>query len=433
MNRSRLLMIEGDCTLRTMIERHLADLDRFEVEVADDAEAGVERSRLGRFDIVLASLHLSDMTPARLLESLASVRPPPVVIAIARPERAESLSAKRAASIWEVLALPFTRAELTDVVLRATMHHEAMSCRTIVPLAKKTRHRKGSSGTRRRKGTSRPVRLGHYEVVELLGGGAKGTVYHGLDKRNNEDVALRAIPRGLVERLDAGSRWFERFTREASTAAAINHPNLSAVIDHGFEEDQRCLFVVSEFVDGTRLVDLLKEGALPPARSITVAWHVSKALAAVHAGGFAHRMIRPSNIFIKEEDVAVVTDLGVANMLGWDLMPLRPRLDHVPYLSPEQVRFGRVDDRSDQFSLGLVLHKMLTGRHVFKGRSPSGKIHEMMRAPLKFSLPKDMEARTVLSELLERMLAPEPEERFQGDIELKAALKNCGEELGVEL
>lgn len=433
MNRSRLLLIERDCALRYMIEDHLRRLEAFEVEVVEEADIGVERARLGRYDLVLASLHVKDMSSSRLLSALSSVRPLPVIIVVGRPERIDGLGSKQTNQIWEALRVPFSRSELAEVTLRARRHSQNTLCRTVVPPPKKSKQRKGAKTTQRRKSGGRPVRLGHYEVSELIGGGAKGTVYRGVDKRNEETVALRAIPREIVERLGAGTRWFERFTREASTAASINHPNLSAILDHGFEDDQRCLFVVSEFVEGTRLADRLKKEPLSPAGAIEMACHAANGLAAVHAGGFAHRLVRPSNIVLDDRNRAIITDLGVAPMLAWDLIPLRQRLNQTPYLSPEQVRFGRVDDRSDQFSLGLILFKALAGRHCFKGKSPSGMIHEMMKGPVKLTFPKGMKERSMFSELLSRMLAQEPEERFQGDIELKAALGSCAEDLGVSI
>lgn len=433
MNRSRLLLIERDCALRYMIEDHLRRLEAFEVVVVEEADIGVERARLGKFDLVVASLHVKDMSPSRFLDSLSVVRPLPLIIVVARPERLEELGSKQTNMIWETLRVPFSRSELGEVALRARRHQQDTLCRTVVPPPKKSKRRKGAKTTQRRKSGRRPVRLGHYEVSELIGGGGKGTVYRGMDKRNEEAVALRAIPREIVERLGAGNRWFERFTREASTAASINHPNLSAILDHGFEDDQRCLFVVSEFVEGTRLADRLAKESLSPEAAIEMTCHAANGLSAVHAGGFAHRLVRPSNIILDKQDRAVITDLGVAPMLAWDLMPLRQRLNQTPYLSPEQVRFGHVDDRSDQFSLGLVLYKALTGRHCFKGKSPSGKIHQMMKGPVKLTFPKGMKGRSSFSELLSRMLAPEPEERFQGDIELKAALQSCAEDLGVTI
>lgn len=430
MNRSRLLLIEKDCALRLMIESHLRRLDRFEVETADDAAVGIERARLGRFDLVLASLELAGMPPARVLDALSTIRPSPAVIAMGMPATVDALEGARSEAVREVLRLPFSRALLADVVLRARRSQQEHLCQTVIPPEPKPRH-----GAARRKGAGHPVRLTHYEVLALLGSGPKGTVYRGLDKRNGAAVALRSVPRDLVERLGSGSRWFERFTREASAAASVNHPSLAALLDHGFEEDQQCLFVVNELAPGTPLsAKLAGDAALPAATAVAAACRVADALAVIHAGGFAHRLVRPSNVVLDDDgDQVTLTDVGVANMLAWDLVPLRQRLDRTPYMSPEQLRLGHVDDRSDQFSLGLVLHEALTGRHCFKGRSPSAKALEMTRRRAQIALPDGLEHRDRLAEVLQRMLAPDPEERFQGDAELKAALHDCAAAFGVEV
>jgi serine/threonine protein kinase len=428
MNRSRLLLIEKDCALRLMIESHLRRLDRFEVETADDASVGIERARLGRFDLVLASLELAGMPPTRVLDALSTIRPAPAVIAMGTSATIDALDGSSTEAVREVLRLPFSRALLADVVLRARRSQQEHLCRTVIPPDPKPRH-----GAARRKGAGHPVRLAHYEVLALLGSGPKGTVYRGQDKRSGAAVALRSVPRDLVERLGSGSRWFERFTREASAAASVNHPSLAALLDHGFEEDQQCLFVVSELAEGTPLSEKLAgAAALPAAAAVAMAGRVADALAAVHAGGFAHRLVRPSNILVGDGGQVTLTDVGVANMLAWDLMPLRQRLDTTPYLSPEQLRLGHVDDRSDQFSLGLVLHEALTGRHCFKGRSPSAKALEMVRRRAQIALPEGLEHRDRVAELLQRMLAADPEERFQGDAELKVALHDCASSFGVE-
>lgn len=432
MNRARLLLIEQDSSLKLMIERQLQRLDRLEVEIAKEASVGVERASLGQTDIILASLHMDGMPASHLLESLDSARPKPVIIATAHPRRLAELNESTRELPWAVLTRPVTRAALDDVVLRALRHHQEQLCCSILPASKGLRSQSTEMLTKRRKSNARPLRLGHYEVFEAIDKGPKGAVYSGIDRRNGDEVALRAIPRELVERLGKKTRWFERFTREASTAATINHPHLAAILDHGFEEDQRCLFVVNELAPGPTLEEHLERGALAPPLAVKLAHQVATALTACHSVGIAHRMIRPSNIHLDERQDAMVTDIGIATILAWDLMPLRPRLDRGPYMSPEQARLGRIDDRSDQFALGLVLYECLMGRHFLEGSSPSAKMHTMLNRPLTVKLDDELEEKDQLTEILEKLLAPSPEERFQGDGEMQTALKDCGLELGLE-
>lgn len=419
------MLIERDCSLKLMLERHLRHLGRFEVEIAEEADVGVERALHGQFDIIIASLHLPDTSPTRLLEALAAVRPQPVLIALGWRTQLEALGEERVAALWGALPMPLTRAELTDTIYQALRHHQERHCRGIVP----TRQR-GGEVLGRRAAPGPPVRLGHYELNERLGGGEKGMVYRGVDRRSGDAVAIRAVPQVMVERLGAGPRWFERFTREASSASSVNHSHLSALLDHGFEERHGCLFVVSELAEGATLRESIEAEPLEPAAALKMGVQIASALSAIHTGGFAHRLVRPTNIVIDDLGEATLTDLGVAGMLAWDLMPLRDRLDRTPYLSPEQLRLGRIDDRSDQFALGLVLHEALTGAYCFDGDSPGAKVHQVMNERPKLALDPALEEREQVEELLERMLATNPEERFQGDAEVIAALERGAEDVG---
>ncbi len=428
MNRARLLLIEEDHTLRLLLEGHLRQLERFDVEVAEEGEVGIERALLGQFDLILASLHLSDQPPARIIEALAAVRPSPGVIAIARPERLAALDSDRAAALTDVLPLPLKRPMLTDVVMRALQEHQDRLCQGVLP-TNKSRSRTVGVLSCRRKGSALPLPLGHYQLSERLGDGPKGSVYRGIDRRNEEAVAVRAIPRAMLERLGRGTRWFERFSREASSAAVVNHPGLAVLLDHGFEDDQRCLFVVYELARGERLSERLERGPLELTEALRVTLQLAAALAAVHSSGFSHRLVRPTNIHIDDQGDVTLTDVGVSGMLAWDLMPLRDRLLGTPYDSPEQLRLGRSDDRSDQFSLGMILYESLTGRYPYSGESPSAKVHAITTSAPKLIFDEEFTERDQAIELLERMLAFNPDERFQSDVDLREALEQLAQEM----
>jgi serine/threonine protein kinase len=266
------------------------------------------------------------------------------------------------------------------------------------------------------------VRLGHYEIAERIGEGPKGAVYRAVDRRTAEDVAVRALSRSMVERLGTGTRWVERFSREASAAAAVSHRGLAAILDHGFEDDHRCLFLVTELAAGERLSERLARGPLEPGPALRMGLELAAALAAVHAGGFPHRLVRPTNVHLRVAGDATLTDLGVSNLIGWDLMPLRARLAATPYDSPEQIRLGRIDDRSDQFSLGLVLYTALTGAYPFAGESPLARARSIATQAPRLELPAGVAERDLLGEVLRRAMAPRPEERFQSDGELQESL-----------
>lgn len=427
MSQNRLLLIDDNWTRRLMVENHIRHQKRCEVEATDEPQTGLERAALGQYDVIVTSLMLDGYPPKRLLKKLDEIRPAPLLVAIAPQKLLDTLPEEYVSLIWKALPLPLTRTAISGVVDDSFEHLQTKACSTLISPSPSTREGDaGEVAKRRRKSATGGAKLGRFELRERLGSGRAGTVYRGLVPANGRTVAVRVMPRRLLERLGGGRRWRDWFHREANVSSSVEHPNLAAVLDHGLTEDERCLYLVSQFADGRTLREKLGDDHLSVAESIKMARHIAAALAAIHGVGFAHRLVRPTNIVIGAEGEAMLTDLGVAGILAWDLLPLRERLDTMPYLSPEQVRFGHVDDRSDQFSLGLVLHEALTGRSAFGGESPSKRIRAIVDEVPEISLEEVSHARKELEKLLSMMLARNPEERFQGDIELQAAIEACG-------
>lgn len=425
---SRLLLIEKDWALRLMIEQHLRRGGLCEVEATDEAQSGLERAELGQYDIVMVSLELGGLPPARLLTALAAIRPAPLILAIAKPGSGKDLAPEVAALIWQTLPRPLSRPALSRAIGRAVVNLHQRACASLVsPPPPKDGN--GAAPKRRRKPGAAGYRLGRYELRDCLGRSDKGAVYRGLIPASGRTVAVRVFPRDFLERLGRGQWWRDWFKREVSAASSVAHPHLAALIDHGATEDERCLYLVYDLIEGSSIKARIERGVLTPKEAVRMAFHITKALAAVHSVGFAHRLVRPSNIIVDNEGNATLTDLGIASVLAWDLIPLRDRLGAMPYLSPEQVRLSHVDDRADQFSLGLVLHEALTGRSPFGGDGPRARLRAILGDEPDLSLEGVAAARTELREVLRKMLARDPNDRFQGDAELKNALKGCAESL----
>ncbi len=214
------------------------------------------------------------------------------------------------------------------------------------------------------------ARLGHYEVVGVIGAGGMGEVYRARDARLGRDVAVKILPRevaGDEERL-------RRFEQEARAAAALNHPNILAVHDVG--SDNGVSFIVTELLDGRTLRQLLEDERLTISRAVDLAGQVADGLAAAHANGMVHRDIKPENLFVTHDGRAKVLDFGLAKYAA-DAAPseIATRSATAPhvvlgtagYMSPEQVRGQPVDYRADIFAFGAVLFEMLAGRRAFTG------------------------------------------------------------------
>jgi serine/threonine protein kinase len=218
------------------------------------------------------------------------------------------------------------------------------------------------------------LRLGPYEILTPIGAGGMGEVYKARDIRLSRDVALKVLPPQVAGDADR----LRRFEQEAQAAAALNHPNILAVHDIGREGD--LYFIVSELLEGQTLRDLVRESALPVRKAIDYAAQVARGLAAAHERGIIHRDITPENLILTSDGRVKILDLGLAKVQPSTLAAdasgtATVALTSVPgtvlgtvgYMSPEQIRGVAVDHRTDIFSLGLVLHEMLTGQRAFQG------------------------------------------------------------------
>ena len=235
------------------------------------------------------------------------------------------------------------------------------------------------------------LRLGPYEILSPLGAGGMGEVYRARDTRLQRDVAVKVLPSSWAADPDRLSR----FDQEARAAAALNHPNITAVHDIG--QHDGAPFIVSELLDGESLRAALARGALPARQAITYAAQIASGLAAAHEKGIVHRDLKPDNVFVTIDGNAKILDFGIAKLTqpdtagaGMTLMPTTPAVNSIPdtvagvvlgtigYMSPEQVRGGTVDHRTDIFALGILLHEMLSGHRPFAGET----IHDERYSPL---------------------------------------------------
>ena len=212
------------------------------------------------------------------------------------------------------------------------------------------------------------LRIGRYRVLQHLGGGGSAEVYAAEDTALKRKVALK-----ILRRRDADERQERHFERESRAASLLNHPNIVTVFDVGRDGDVQ--YIATEFVDGETLRQRLDRGPMTFREAVDVAGAVAGALAAAHEAWLVHRDIKPENIGIRRDGVVKVLDFGVSALFGdGDATdPIRrpgELVGTLHYLSPEQVRGDEIiDNRSDIYSLGVVLYEMLTGRVPFAGHN----------------------------------------------------------------
>ena len=208
----------------------------------------------------------------------------------------------------------------------------------------------------------------HYRILEKIGEGGMGEVYLARDTKLDRNVALKFLPKEFTKNKDAR----DRFKREAKAAAALNHVNIVTIYEVNEYEDQT--YIAMEHVDGRTLKDMISDPGsrravpLPIDTVLNIATQIASGLAAAHEKGIVHRDIKPQNILVDKNNHVKILDFGLAKLKG--VSPLTREsstLGTVNYMSPEQARGREVDQRSDIWSLGVVLYEMLTGELPFRG------------------------------------------------------------------
>jgi serine/threonine protein kinase/Tfp pilus assembly protein PilF len=277
-----------------------------------------------------------------------------------------------------------------------------------------------------------------YRIVEELGSGGMGIVYKAEDTRLRRLVALKFLP----GETSGDAQVLERFRREARAASALNHPNICTI--HDIDEHKGRHFIAMELLEGAPLKHRLEGNPLPLDLLLELAIQIADGLEAAHQRGIIHRDIKPANIFVTRRGQAKLLDFGLAKLTylpraaagvaGATALPTltaEPEeltspgvvVGTVAYMSPEQVRGEELDDRTDLFSLGVVLYEMATGKRPFEGRTSGMVFAEILTkapiAPIKWNaaIPAD------LGKIIDRALEKDRDRRFSSAAELGAELK----------
>jgi serine/threonine-protein kinase len=259
-----------------------------------------------------------------------------------------------------------------------------------------------------------------YHIIKKLGEGGMGAVYLGEHVKMGRKSAIKVMAPSMVHDPDAISR----FNREAANASRISHPNVCQIYDFG-ETPDGIIYLAMEFIEGSSLSDLIdREGALPPLRSASILKQSADALAAAHELGIVHRDLKPDNIMIVQardgSDVVKVVDFGIAKAVAGDETGQKVTKTGLvvgtpEYMSPEQLSGDKLDGRSDIYSLGLVLYRMLTGVLPFQADTAQEVMIKRLTdepMPLAEARP-DIEYPPKLQPVLDRALARAPAERYQ--------------------
>lgn len=262
-------------------------------------------------------------------------------------------------------------------------------------------------------------RLGHYEILSVVGQGGMGTVLRGFDEKLRRVVAIKVMSPQLASNGVAR----KRFIREAQAVAAVRNEHVVDI--HAVEESSPVPYLVMEFISGESLQDRLdREGTLPVKEVLRIGLQMAQGLAAAHAQGIVHRDIKPSNILLENGVARVkITDFGLARTLDDAALTSSGLVAGTPqFMSPEQAQGEHVDHRADLFSLGSVLYAMCTGRPPFRASTTMGVLKRVCEETPTSIRELNPEAPDWLCDLIGKLHAKNPADRFSSAKELAEIL-----------
>jgi serine/threonine protein kinase len=267
--------------------------------------------------------------------------------------------------------------------------------------------------------------ISHYKILEKLGEGGMGVVYKAEDTKLKRTVALKFLPPDLTRDEEAK----ERFIHEAQAASALQHSNICTVHDIDETSDGQ-LFIVIDCYEGKLLKEKIARGPIETEDAVDIALQVAGGLSKAHEKGIVHRDIKPANIFITTDGTVKILDFGLAKLAGRTrITKTGTTLGTAAYMSPEQACGGEVDQRTDIWSLGVVMYEMLTGKLPFPGDYEQAIVYSILNEEPEPITSVRAKIPVRLERIVEKALVKATEKRYQRADEIAAELQSLREEI----
>ncbi len=261
--------------------------------------------------------------------------------------------------------------------------------------------------------------VGHYRILERLGGGGMGVVYKAEDAKLGRMVALKFLPPELTRDPDAKSR----FLREARAASLLDHSNICTIYEIGETDDEQT-FIAMACYDGETLKARIERGPLDVDEALKIAEQIARGLGKAHASGIVHRDIKPANVIVTNDGVAKILDFGLAKLTGaTHITQSNTTLGTLAYMAPEQLRGEAVGAQADLWALGVVLFELLTGQRPFRGDYEQAMAYSILNEQPVSLLELKPDAPAELERIVKKLLRKDPLQRYQTAEEVLAELE----------
>jgi serine/threonine-protein kinase len=392
-----VLLVDDDLANGALVSR-LLESAGCDVEHAVDPQKAVPLLQDGEYDLVLLDHNMPRMDGLTLLETIRKSSDVPVVMLTGSDKSSLAVQAIRLGA-FDYLTKPVEEERLIDTVRQALG--------SLAGLGEK---------------------IAHYEIDREIGRGGMGVVYAARDPRLDRTVALKV----LLPEFAADPAYELRFLGEARSAARFSHPNIVTVYEAGRFRGR--LFMAMEFVQGELLEKFIHAGTpLPLTRVFEIGGQVAGALEALHGAGMLHRDLKPSNIILTSASTVKILDFGLVRPTSGHSEDADHKDDcsgTLSYAPPEILLQGQVDARGDVYALGVVLCELLTGARAFESRSMFDLINKIVEGRVAKPLSDLDGVPPEGLDLLRRMTALKPEDRFASMSEVRTAIKSLWRIIG---